>query len=86
VDEFCIEQDFEDRGNSAGVENVEGVKFSEGLRSAMIGVRRLMRSMSSSVSFTLHSYAIAGRCRAEFVDPPVAAAMVTAFFKSFAGH
>ena len=45
----------------------------------MIGVRRLIRSISSSVSVIPHSCARAGKCNAMFVDPPVAAAIVTAF-------
>ena len=58
-------------------------KRPPGFRSAMCGVRWAISAKSRSVNEMPHSWAMAGRCRAAFVEPPVAATTAAAFSKDF---
>ena len=62
--------------------NSTAAKRPPGFRSHRRGVRREMRSMSSSVNSTPTSFAIAIRCRTALVDPPEAATAAVAFSKA----
>ncbi len=53
-----------------------------GLRSAMCGVCLPIRSNSSMARSMPASWAMAGRCRTAFVDPPIAQATAMAFSKA----
>ena len=55
--------------------------FPPGFKSARYGVFLNISATSIISNLIPHSFAIAGKCKAALVDPPVAATITAAFFK-----
>ena len=79
VEQAGVMQRLRDGGGSAHRCTAStAVYWPPGLRSAITGVAAATTSMSSSVSGTSASRAMASRCKTALVDPPEAAAAATA--------
>ena len=57
--------------------------FPPGLKFAIYGVFLKISATSNKLNFIPASWAIAGKCKAAFVEPPVAATIAAAFSNAF---